>query len=73
MTGSQYRSFREAVANLLCVFFGHNYSIEPPWTGKELVVHRPHCERCGCEPEEIRITGSADPYVRQSVRSGGES
>lgn len=43
----------------VCVVFGHDWDLEPPWSGKEL-RHNPLCERCGHEPEEIVITGSHD-------------
>jgi len=43
----------------LCVFIGHNWSIDPPWSGKEL-QYRPHCHRCGYEPDDIAIVGSHD-------------
>lgn len=45
--------------SLWCKVLGHDWTIEPPWTGKELHWN-PHCQRCDHEPEEIVITGSAN-------------
>lgn len=43
--------------SVACRLLGHNWDLEPPWSGKELRT-RPQCERCGHEPDEIAITGS---------------
>jgi hypothetical protein len=43
--------------SLACLLLGHNWDLEPPWSGKEL-RYQPQCERCGHEPDEIAITGS---------------
>lgn len=42
--------------SLACLLLGHNWDLEPPWSGKEL-RYQPRCERCGQEPDEIAITG----------------
>jgi C4-type Zn-finger protein len=41
----------------LCHLLGHNWDLEPPWSGKE-IRYNPECQRCGHRPEEIAITGS---------------
>lgn len=51
---------------LRCRLFGHKWSMDPPWTGKEL-RWQPHCERCGHEPEDIVITGSARNEIEHRV------
>lgn len=43
--------------SVVCYLFGHNWNLDPPWSGKEL-RSRPYCERCGTEPNDIVITGS---------------
>lgn len=40
----------------VCLLVGHDWTIEPPWSGYEL-RHRPRCQRCDHEPENIAITG----------------
>lgn len=39
-----------------CSIFGHNWDLEPPWSGKEL-RYNPSCQRCGHEPDDISIVG----------------
>jgi len=43
----------------VCKLIGHDWVPEAPWTGKELTRERPDCRRCGSEPRDIRIIGSA--------------
>lgn len=54
--------------SLWCKLLGHNWTIEPPWTGKE--IHwNPHCQRCDQEPEDIVITGSANEIEHRTPKN----
>lgn len=40
----------------LCRLIGHEWDLEPPWSGKEL-RSKPQCQACGYQPNDIVITG----------------